>query len=296
VVAVSSGTAALHLALAALGVTRGKEVILPALSFVSTANAVLYMGARPIFADVNPETLCLDQAKVDEAITGRTACIIPVHFGGMPCILKEKEIPIIEDAAHACGSYTGASRIGGKHGSAVCFSFNPIKNLAMPTGGAICINKERYGKSLRSMRWCGITGREGPYYDVEHLGWNCYMNEISAAIGIEQLKRLDQMNQRRYEIAEVYHANLEFHSMPLVKGCSYHLYWIRVKHRDQFIQRMNDADIEVGVHYRPIDQLSLYEKATLPATDRIAPELVSLPMHTGLTPHDLERIIKVANS
>jgi len=299
VVAVNSGTAALHLALSLYNI-KGKEVILPAMSFVSTANAILYNGGIPVFADIKQSTLCLDFMDVNRKVTDKTAAIIPVHFGGMPCndLFGMSRFHVIQDAAHAAGSILGGSRIGAE-GQAVCFSFHPIKNLAMPNGGAICLNNidPLDVEKLKARRWCGITDREGMKYDVQELGWNYYMNEISAAIGLEQLKKLDDHNLRRYEIARRYHDELDrFFRMPLDSYCSYHLYWIRVKGRRKFIQKMQDHDIEVGIHYTPIDHFKLYKRANLPVTDMVAPEIVSLPIHPGMSDDMVSRVIKVANS
>jgi len=294
---VNSGTAALHLALSLYDI-KGKEVILPAMSFVSTANAILYNGGIPVFADIEERTLCLDNYDVLEKVTDNTIATIPVHFGGFPCELDLGPYPIIEDAAHAAGSILGGRRIG-THGQVVCFSFHPVKNLAMPTGGAIALNNidEEDITKLKARRWCGITERDGMKYQVKEIGWNYYMNEISAAIGIEQLKKLDDHNQRRYEIAERYHNEIaKYVSMPMDTFCSYHLYWIRVKGRRKFIQKMENHNIEVGIHYTPIDHFKLYKRADLPVTNIVATEIVSLPIHPGMSDDMVSRVIKVANS
>ena len=187
-VSVNSGTAALHLA-AALCDIKGKEVILPSLSFVSTAHAIMYNGGIPVFVDVNPHTLCIDPEEIKKKISKKTRCIIPVHFGGMPADIKRIKkisnsnlIMIIEDAAHACGSEFNGKKIG-SHSDLVCFSFHPVKNLAMPAGGLISINSHSYKKmteDLKSKRWCGISNRKYADYDVDKIGWNFYMNELSA--------------------------------------------------------------------------------------------------------------------
>ena len=197
-VAVSNGTAALHLALSLIDI-RNKEVILPSLSFVSTAHAVIYNGGKPVFVDVEPDTLCIDPTEVEKYITKNTRIILPVHFAGMPSNLdklsrfcKESDITLIEDAAHAAGATYGGKKIG-SHGTAVCFSFHPVKNLAMPTGGAITLNGKkstRFKKILQSRRWCGISDRKGPKYDVSDLGWNYYMNEFSAAYWHRTTKKI----------------------------------------------------------------------------------------------------------
>ena len=211
-IGVNSGTAALNLALSLFDL-KNKEVLIPSLTFVSTAHAVILNGAKPIFVDVNPETLCLDEKQIQNSITKNTKAIIPVHFAGFPCnltamrsICKKNNLYLIEDAAHAIGSTFNNKKIGA-HGDAVCFSFHPVKNLAMPTGGAITINHKnhkKFRKQLESRRWCGISDRNNVDYDVHELGWNYYMNEFSAAIGLVQLKKLNEMIKTRKRIAKFY--------------------------------------------------------------------------------------------
>ena len=190
-VAVNSGTAALNLSVSLFDI-QNKEVILPSMSFVSTAHCIIENGGIPKFVDIEPDTLCIDPEKIKNSISKNTAAIIPVHFGGMPCnldeilkISKKFKLAVIEDAAHAVGTKLHGKKIG-VHGDAVCFSFHPVKNLAMPTGGLISINHKnhkRFKQLLFSRRWCGITDRKGADYDVKELGWNYYMNEFSAVIG-----------------------------------------------------------------------------------------------------------------
>ncbi len=176
---------------------KNREVILPSLTFVSTAHSIIENGGIPVFVDVNPETLCIDVNQIRKKISKKTKCIILVHFGGMPCVMddiislcKKFNLTLIEDAAHSAGASYKNKRIG-KHGSFVCFSFHPVKNLAMPTGGLISLNDKNHSKQkeiLFSRRWCGISNRKGTKYDVKEIGWNYYMNEFSAAIGLVQLK------------------------------------------------------------------------------------------------------------
>lgn len=263
-IAVNSGTAALHLALSLFNI-KNKEVILPSLSFVSTAHAIIYNGGIPIFIDVKPETLCIDPQKIQKSITNKTVLILPVHFAGMPCDLEEINelgrkfnIRIIEDAAHAAGTSYKNKKIG-SHGNAVCFSFHPVKNLAMPSGGAITLNDDnsrKFSQILKSKRWVGISNRKGSKYDVTNVGWNYYMNEFSAVIGIEQLKKLKKSNLRRKEIANRYSKELEVEQkMPFNKDCSYHIFWIMVKKRENFINKMKQNNIETGIHYFPIHKM-----------------------------------------
>ena len=209
-IGVNSGTAALNLALSLFDV-KNKEVILPSMSFVSTAHCIIENKGIPVFVDIKPDTLCIDPKKIESAITKKTAAIIPVHFGGMPCdmnkilrISKQHKLKIIEDAAHSVGTKFNKQKIG-SHGTAVCFSFHPVKNLAMPTGGLVSINDRNHEKlkqKLFSRRWCGITNRKNTEYDVKEIGWNYYMNEFSAAVGLEQLKKIDKLNGIRRKIAK----------------------------------------------------------------------------------------------
>ena len=251
-VAVNSGTAALHLALNVLDV-KGKEVLVPSLTFVTTVHSILYNGGIPVFVDVEPDTLCLNIDDLKKKISRKTCAVIPMHYGGYPCkmekirkIAQKNSCQIVEDAAHACGSTIGGEKVGTKS-EFVCFSFHPVKNLAMPKGGAISINLKNNSKikdKLKVLRWCGIDDRKKSFYNITALGFNYYMDEISAAIGIEQLKKLDKLNKVRKKIASIYHKGLNFdHKMPLSNDCSYHMYWICVKNRNRFMKKMSSMGI-----------------------------------------------------
>ena len=304
-VATNNGTSALHLALSLFDI-RDKEVILPSLSFVSTAHSILYNGGKPVFVDIDPKTLCIDPKLIEEKINGKTKVILPVHFGGMPCnlekisnICKKNKINLVEDAAHAVGSTYKGKKIG-THGDIVCFSFHPVKNLAMPTGGAVTINKNfrKFEKILRVRRWCGISNRIGSKYDVVDLGWNYYMNEFSAAIGIEQLKKISKMNLIRKQTAKRYCNEIKNpNKMMFDHDCSYHIFWIQVKNRDKFMKYMNRKGIETGIHYKPIHKMKFYSnKIKLINTENIANSIVSIPIHANLTNPQIDYIIKTINN
>ena len=305
--AVNSGTAALNIALSLINI-KNKEVILPSLSFVSTANCILMNGGIPVFADVEPQTLCLEVNSIKKSITKKTKAIIPVHFGGMSCDMKEiikiskaNNLMIVEDAAHATGTIYNKKRIG-SHGFAVCFSFHPVKNLAMPTGGLIAINDKNHKKikkKIQSKRWCGITNRINDDYDINEIGDNYYMNEISAGIGIKQLEKLNSMNNIRKKIAKRYFSEIEVErKMPFVKDCSYHLYWILVKNRKKFREEMEKKGIQTGTHYKPIHTFSLYQnknRKNLLVTETVGKQIVTLPMHPNLSNLQIEKIISCTN-
>lgn len=304
-IAVNSGTSALNLALSLIDI-KNKDVIVPSFTFVSTVHSILLNGGKPKFIDVNPSTMCLDHSQIEKLINKNTAAIIPVHYGGMSCemneimkISKNYKLPIIEDAAHAAGTKFKKNRIG-SHGNIVCFSFHPVKNLAMPTGGLLSINDPNYKimtDKLRARRWCGISDRKEFEYDVKEMGWNYYMNEFSAGIGLVQLKKLDKMNKARKRIAKIYSKEIKLEEkMQFNNDCSYHLYWIRVKNRKGFMKKMLDDGIETGIHYKPVHKMTFYKSnMKLPKTDKCANEIVSIPIHQNLTDEDISKIIKSIN-
>lgn len=305
-VAVNNGSAALHMALNILDI-KGKEVLVPSLTFVTTVHSILYNGGIPVFVDVEPTTFCIDPDDLENKITKKTKAIIPVHFGGFTCnmntimkISKKNSLHVVEDAAHACGSTYEGKKIG-SISELSCFSFHPVKNLAMPKGGAISINSKKSSKikqKLNSLRWCGIDKRRDSFYDVTSLGHNHYMDEISAAIGIEQLKKISKLNATRLDIAKKYYSEIRIsEKMPLSKDCAYHLYWIRVKNRNRVMKELLSHGIETGSHYRPVHSMTYYNaRIELPITDKIAKEVVTLPMHANLTKNDVDFIIKTVNT
>ena len=304
-IALNSGTAALNLALSLIDI-KNKEVILPSLSFVATANAVVLNGGKPVFVDVDPRTLCIDPDQIKKSISKRTKAVLPVHFGGMPCnlseimkICNEHNLTLFEDAAHAAGASYKNKKIG-SHGMAVCFSFHPVKNLAMPTGGLISINHQNHKKlrkTLLARRWCGITNRKNDSYDVQEIGWNYYMNEFSAAIGLAQLKKLNATNKIRKSIANRYHKEINLENkMPFDKNCVYHFYWILVKNREKLRKNMRHLGIETGTHYRPIHTFSFYKPTRkLLVTEKAGKEIVTIPTHPNLTDDDVDQIINLIN-
>jgi len=304
-VAVSNGTAALHLALSLFNI-KTKEVLVPSLTFVSTVSSIIYNGGKPVFVDVDSKTLCIDIDDVEKKISKNSSAIVTVDFAGAPSNIKELkkiakayDIPVIEDAAHSAGAIYDKKRIG-SHLDAVCFSFHPVKNLAMPTGGAICLNGKIHNKQkkiLNSLRWCGIENRHEYNYDIGRLGWNYYMNEVSAAIGLIQLKKLDKSNMIRRQISKRYNAELKVsNKMPYSSEYSYHFYWIRVKNRAKFMREMLKRGIQTGIHYNPVHQMSFYKNKTkLPVTEIIGNEIVSIPTHPNLSDANVNKIILSVN-
>jgi dTDP-4-amino-4,6-dideoxygalactose transaminase len=302
-IAVNSGTAALHLAVSTLKISK-RDILVPTITFASTAHAAVYNGAKPVFVDVDEDTLNIDLQDLEKKITKNTKAVIAVHFGGYPVNLKklqkicnDHKLTLIEDAAHACGSHYDGKRIG-THSDLVCFSFHPVKNLASLSGGAIALNGTTINKKiLNSRRWCGLSDRSGSLYDIKDLGWNYYMNEISAGIALVQLKRLNSLNKIRKNTAKKYFNRINLKKMPFSENSCYHLYWIRVKNRSLFMKNMSEAGIETGIHYKPLHLMNYYKssKIQLKKSESIWNELVTIPMHANLTDEDVEKIISNVN-
>jgi len=313
--ATNSGTAALHLALVAAGVKRGDEVILPALTFVSCAHVVRYCGATPVFADVDRKYLTLDPTDLAEKITDKTKAVMAVHYGGNPCdlsrlvrICKKEGIALVEDAAHAAGAlYRGRSV--GTFGIG-CFSFHAVKNLTTGDGGMITTEDKKVHEHLRKLAWLGITkttwnrygktSAKGNWdYGVEEVGFKYHMNDIAAAIGRVQLKKLEASNRHRREIAKSYDESLSSEGwieLPEEReDCysSYHLYPIRVPERDRLIAQLARKGIATSVHYRPLYHHGPYRRyrTKLSVTDAEWSKLISLPMYPEIEQESLREII-----
>ncbi len=309
-VALNSGTAALHLALLSLNLKRGDEVIVSPITFVSTAHVVEYVGATPVFVDVEPDTLNMNPGDVARKITPRTKVILPTHYGGHPCDLEAlsncargREITIVEDAAHACGAQYKGKKIG-SISPLTCFSFHAVKNLATGEGGAISYRDSQLDQYFREMRWLGInkgtwdrTGSGDVYawrYDVSRLGFKYHMHDISAAIGLVQLRKLERNNERRRSIAERYSKELkelDWLEVPVERDygkSSWHIYKICVRNaamRDALIAHLKLKQISPGVHYYPLNLYPYYAKSKqeTPIASRIWERILSLPMFPDLT-------------
>jgi len=317
-VGLSSATAALDLAVRLLHINHGDEVIVPAMTFVSTAHAVAYNLATPIFADVDPDTLLIDIEDVARKITPRTRAIIPVHYGGRPVDMDRLrqvagKIPLIEDAAHACGAeYKG--RKAGTFGDLACFSFHAVKNLATGDGGALVTCDQALMERAKRLRWLGIdrgtwdrTGADRSYwwqYFVDEIGLKCHMNDIAAAIGLVQLRRLPATNARRRQIAEMYTAGLS--DLPWLQTprmdtpdsiSSWHIYCIQVEGRDDLNVYLQEKGIGTGVHYKPIHLYACYgNRPHLPQAEAAFERILSLPMHPGLSDEEVEYVIESIRS
>jgi dTDP-4-amino-4,6-dideoxygalactose transaminase len=314
---VSSGTAALHLANLVVGVGPGDEVILPSLTFVATANATVYCGATPVFADVvGPDDLNVSPDDIRGRITERTKAITVVHYGGYPAdmdaicrIAREHDLRIIEDAAHAPGASLDGRMLGGI-GDVGCFSFFSNKNLVTGEGGAIVTSNDEYAERIRLMRSHGMTTlsyerhKGHAYsYDVLELGYNYRATEITAAIATAQLKKLDRNNQRRRRLAELYREYLtpvEHFRVPFADGgdgSSCHLMPALLPHaadRRAVMARLREDGIQTSIHYPPIHQFQWHRNRcrslTLPVTEDVAAREITLPLHPLMRDQDVSLV------
>lgn len=310
--AVNNGTAALHLALVAAGVQAGDEVIVPALTFVATANAILYAGATPVFADViSRNDLTISPEHIRTLITPKTRAIMVMHYGGFPChlepilkIAREHQLMVIEDAAHAPGARLNGACCG-TFGVCGCFSFFSNKNMTMGEGGMVTTNDDRIAERLRRLRSHGMTTltldrfRGHSYsYDVELLGYNYRPTEIQAAIGRIQLQKLPNFNENRKKLSKYYQQKLEsvpgiqvpFKNHPGASCC--HIFPIVLEpkiDRTEFMRFLKAAGIQSSIHYPPIHHFSYHQnlpaslRSELPVTEEIGKCEVTLPLYPDLT-------------
>lgn len=320
--AVDSCTAGLHVALAALGVGQGDEVIVPDMTFCATANVVMHLKARPVIADVTRETYHIDPRDIERRITRRTKAIIPVHYGGQLCdmdsildIAKEHNLVVIEDSAHTIG-VKYKNRMVGTIGRATVFSFYATKNMTTAEGGMITTNDDALAEKIRILTLHGISkdawkrySAEGSwYYQVVAEGYKYNMTDLEAALGLVQLKRLPEFIARRQELAKRLDAGLKSISgirIPTTLAYNdhgWHLYVIEVEEeesgvsRDQFILNMRDRGIGTSVHFIPLHRHPLYQKTLgvgslqYPTSEKVFRRIVSLPLYPRMQDEDVDRV------
>ena len=317
-IAVTNATAALHLACLALGIGPGDEVIVPSLTFVATANAVRYVGAKPVFADiVSYDNLNISPSAINSLITPHTRAVIVVHYAGYPCDMpailstaKQHGLFVIEDAAHAIGSELNARKLGA-WGDIGCFSFFSNKNMTTGEGGMLTTDNDDLAQKLGRLRSHGMTSltwdrHKGHAwsYDVVDLGYNYRIDEIRAAIGLVQLSKVERNNERRRKLSQFYcdaiqelvpQVGIPFHNHP--GKTSAHLMPIllptEVK-REEFMARMKEQGIQTSIHYPPIHTFTSYkENASLDLlmTEDVASREVTLPLYPTLTDKDILTVV-----
>ena len=308
-VATSNATTGLHAALVALGVGPGDEVVLPAFTFIATANTVLFSGATPVFVDVDPETYNLDLDAVEAAITDRTRCVMPVHLYGNPAemdalqeLAERHELKVLGDAAQAHGAAIGARKVG-TFGDCECFSFYPTKNMTTGEGGVVTTDDADLAERVRSFVNHGRAKSELGTYDHARLGHNFRMTDVHAAIGLVQLRKLPDWNEKRRQNARALSQGLKDAGLGLPEerpGTThvFHQYTVRTPERDGLMGRLKAAGIGYGVYYpKPLHgypHLARFKRHETPESDRAAREVLSLPAHPALTPQDLDRVCDAA--
>jgi len=315
-ISVNSATAALHLALNAVGVKKNDEVILPTNTFIATAEAVVYSGARPVLCDIEKKYHNIDVNLIEKLITPKTKAIIPVHFGGHSCEMDEIKkianhfnLKIIEDAAHALPSLYKNKKIG-TFSDAVCFSFYATKTLSTGEGGMVTTNNKKIAKKVSLQRLHGINGdawkryerNNDWYYEVIDLGYKYNTTDIQSAMGIVQLEKLEWMRDERKMIAEKYKnafsGKLNFIKEDNKNESSWHLFVIKIGNRDELHQKLKEKGISTSVHFIPIHKHPYYKKrfsfnnGDYPVANLVFEQSLSLPIYPGLGEKEVEYIIK----
>jgi perosamine synthetase len=323
-VAVSSGTAALHAAMYAIGIEPGDEVILPPMTFAATANAVVFQGGTPVFADVDPETLLIDPAQVEAKISSRTKAIIAVDYAGQPCdydalksIADKYNLFLIADACHSLGAVYKGRNVG-TLADLTIFSFHPVKHITTGEGGMVVTDKPQFAKQIRLFRNHGINidfrNREKNkswLYEIVDLGYNFRLSDIQCALGISQLKKLPGFLKTRREIAKCYNNAFEEieNITPLLvkkqRQSAYHLYVVKSEFessgwsRSEFFMKMHREGIGVNVHYIPVHMHPFYRKhfktdvGLCPIAESVYEKIVSLPIFPQMTEDEVSRVIQI---
>lgn len=320
VVTVNSCTSALFLALLVHGVGPGDEVICPSLTWCSTANAALYLGARPVFCDVDPHTLCLTPQSVLARLTPRTRAVMVVHFGGWPVDVHAlraalpPEVALIEDAAHALTSrFADGTRVGAS-GFTTCFSFYANKSLSTAEGGAVATPDGEVADRIRSLRQHGLSVNAWKRFtaprrvfndDLAQLGYKMNYTDLQASIGRVQLQRQEAFFERRLAVARIYAEGLDGLPLALQAGCvdprhARHLFVIVLDDRarlarDDLLHAMRDRNLGATIHYEPLHAMPLYNPdappPALPATERIAGRILTLPIGASVTDEDAREVV-----
>jgi dTDP-4-amino-4,6-dideoxygalactose transaminase len=310
VVCVNTGTSALQLALSSLGVGYGDEVLVPSLTYVASFQAISATGAIPIACEVDSDSLFIDIGDAENKITHKTKAIMPVHYAsaskGMEsvyCLAKKFDLRVIEDAAQAFGCKRNNQPIG-TEGDVVCFSFDGIKNITAGEGGAILTKDIKLIQKLKDERLLGVqkdsdnryANKRSWDFDVTHQGFRFHMNNINAAIGIEQLKKIEIFKIKRQTIAKIYVK--AFAGLKFIKTLPFdydeimpHIFVIKADKRDLLREYLLEFDIECGVHYKPNHLLSKYQATHLPIAEEMYKKILTLPCHVDLTQDEQSFVI-----
>jgi UDP-4-amino-4,6-dideoxy-N-acetyl-beta-L-altrosamine transaminase len=321
-VGLSSCTGGLHIALAALGIKKGDEVIVPTYTFAASAHVVAWLGAKPVLVDVEKDTFNIDPKKIEDAITDKTKAIIPIHFAGHSCdidkimaIAKKHNLHVIEDAAHAIGTDYKGKKIG-NFGNVTAFSFYATKTITTAEGGMVVTNDEELGKKLKRYSYFGVdkdafnryADKGNWYYEIIELGYKYNMDNIQGALGVEQLKKLESFIKKRRDLANLYTSllkNVPGIIVPLEKEYtkhSYHLYPILLDidslsvTRAEFIDKLKEYKIGSSVHFIPLHLHSYYQKTygykkgDFPTAEYLFEREISLPLYPGMSEEDVKYV------
>lgn len=318
-VAVSSGTAALHSAVAALGIGPGDEVIVPPMTFAATANCVLYQGGKPVFADIDAKTLLIDPNRVEDAVTPRTRAVIAVDYAGQPCdwnalrtIADKYGLALVADACHALGAALDGRKVG-TLADITCFSFHPVKHITTGEGGMAVTSDGALADRMRAFRSHGIASSASQrekagqwFYAMTELGFNYRMTDFQCALGLSQLGKLEGWLARRRELAALYgtfftSVDTEATGSPLDirpgVDHAWHLYVIRHPRRDAMFRVLRARNIGVNVHYVPVHLHPYYQEklgtgyGLCPRAEAAYAEILTLPLWPGMTDADVERVV-----
>ena len=310
-IAVNSGTAALHVALLSCGVGEGDEVITTPFTFIASGNSIVYTGAKPVFADIDLKTYTLDPNSIEDLITENTKAILPVQLYGQSAdmdkindIAERYGLAVIEDAAQAHGATCNGKKVGSM-GDMACFSFYPTKNMTTSEGGIITTNDDELAENAKIFRAHGASVR----YHHDEIGYNFRMTDISAAIGLAQLDKIDEFNDKRIENAAYLNEGLKDVDGVITPYCAenskhvYHQYTIRVEKgdRDDWVDIINDCGVGTGIHYPiPLYNQPIYGKLGIegncPNAELAADNVISLPVHPSLTKEDLDLVIEAVKN
>jgi len=327
-IALNSCSAALHLAMLAIGIKAGDEVITTPFTFAATANAILHCGGKPVFADINPQTFNIDPKEIEKKITKKTKAILPVDYGGQPVdldavhqIAKKNKLFVVEDAAHAIGAKYKGKNIG-ILADITCFSFHPVKNMTTGDGGAVTTSNQEFAEKIMMLRvngmdkesWKRNTSTGSWDYAISALGFKYHMNDLAASLGIHQLRKLDRFRQIREEIAGTYDRELAgtpYITIPFKERDIQHahnIYPILIETkglkitRNEIIDKLKQFNIGSIVYFRPL-HLQPYFQETLgckagdfPNAEYVFERLICLPIYPGMTATDAKFVAKTINT
>jgi dTDP-4-amino-4,6-dideoxygalactose transaminase len=317
---IDSCTNSMHMTFVAMGIGKGDEVITTPMTFVATANSIVYTGATPVFVDVQPDTMNIDPVQIEKAITPRTKAILPVHLYGHPCdmdeilrIAKRHGLKVVSDCAHAIEAEYKGKKVGSL-GDAACYSFYATKNLATGNGGMMVTDDDAIADTIVIIRdhgmeagaWARYYTGEFKHYEMTHLGYKCIMWDLQASLGLQQLRRIESRHVKRMALVALYEKKLKKlgdHVQPLttkkfVKH-SHHLYPVMLSgvNRDLVAGQMEARGIGVGVHYRPVHLEPYYRKTfkhksgEFPVAERAGENLMSLPFWPEMKEEEVSRVV-----